>query len=62
MSDPCPGCLSERQVQVFASEQGYFIGEACSCPDAEPVRVSKGIWSTFNGAEEALESDEYERL
>lgn len=62
MSEPCPGCLNERQVQVFESEQGYFIGDKCSCPDSEPVRISKGVWSTFNGAEEALESDEYERL
>ena len=59
----CAGCgACERALEIFAGEDGYFIGAACECDEAEPVRVSKGFWQTFNGAEQALESDEYERL
>ena len=49
-------------VGVFLSETGYFVGQVCGCIDKAPQRLSKGSWQTFNGAEEALEADEYERV
>ena len=49
-------------VGVFLGDAGYFVGQVCGCIEKAPERLSKGFWQTFNGAEEALEADEYERI
>lgn len=61
MPEPCERCGVTPMVGVFIADEGYFVGSVCGCPDRDPIQLSRGFWQTFNGAEEALEADEYER-
>lgn len=58
----CLRCRAYRQVAVVHDPSlGYYIGKMCMC-DGSVERLSRGYWQSFNGADEALEGDEYERL
>ena len=62
MFGQCERCGVTPMIGVFLSETGYFVGQVCGCIDKAPQRLSRASWQTFNGAEEALLADEYERV